>query len=59
MRIPLLNIIIVTTSRFDQVIVEAKEKGRSEERQVTNALVTKLLRENMRLTTKCPIGRNN
>ncbi len=52
MRIPLINVMILKTSSFERTIREAGEKARSEQRQVTNALITKLLRENMRLRTK-------
>jgi hypothetical protein len=52
MKIPLLNIQIIKRSRFDQAIAEAAEQGRAEQRQLTNALIAKLLRENARLRVK-------
>jgi hypothetical protein len=52
MKIPGLNLHIVTTTRFEWVIRDAAEKARAEHRQLTNALVTKLIRENIRLRTK-------
>jgi hypothetical protein len=52
MRIPLINVMLLKKNSFDRAIREAAETGRAEQRRVTNALISKLLRENLRLRTK-------
>lgn len=52
MRIPGINILILKKNSFDRAIRESAEKARAEQRQMTNALISKLLRENARLRAK-------
>ena len=43
MRIPVINVMVLKKSSFDRLIKEAQEKARTEERIVTNRIISRLL----------------
>ena len=43
MRIPLIDVLILRKSSFDRLLKEAQEKARTEEKVVTNRIISRLL----------------